>query len=202
MRTRLRPAYTPRELIDVYPSQYDHTRWPDHIARVEATIAFARLSAPLPESIGDLSCGDGAIPVGIGEWAARRLDHPVALVLGDLVGGWSIQGRIENTVSILPEVDLYVCSETVEHLDDPDAILASIATKATTLLLSTPLGETGTENPEHYWGWDEQGVAELLAGSGWEPLNMTTWFHPPLPYYTFQFWLARRTGTTSPETAA
>lgn len=193
MRTRLRPAYTVQELTDIYPAPYDHTRWVDHVARVEATAAFARRISSPPESIADLSCGDGAIPLAIADWARSKLGHPVALVLGDLVGGWSIHGRIEDTVEILPPVDLYVCSETVEHLDDPDAILAEIATKATTLLLTTPLGETNTANPEHYWGWDEQGVGDMLTTTGWEPLASTAWAYTPLPYYTFQFWLARST---------
>jgi len=193
VRTRLRPAYT--DLSDVYTTPYDHTRWADHIGRVTATVEFALGFDPAPDSIADLSCGDGAIPQAIGRWAARCLNRPVPLVLGDLVGDWPIRGRIESTVDVLPEVDLYVCSETVEHLDDPDAVLATIATKARRLLLSTPLGETSTENPEHYWGWDFAGVRELLTGSGWTPTDVTTWTHPTINYYTFQFWAAQRTAT-------
>ena len=191
MRVRLRPAYSPGRLRQVYPRQYDHTKWLDHIERVVETIKFAQRLNPAPRSIADLSCGDGAIPMAIATWAHETHGDPVRLELGDLVGQREWQGPIERTLPQIPPVDLWVCSETVEHLDDPETVLTVGAGKAGTLLLTTPTGEIDDQNPEHYWGWDTAGVRELLESTGWAPFESQTWRPHVGALYTFQFWLAR-----------
>jgi hypothetical protein len=159
MRVRLRPAYSPEYLAELYPKPHDHTRWPDHIIRVDATIALAR-DMGVPDVVADLSCGDAAI---------GRALAPASLILGDFAPGYPITGPIEVTAPALSHVGMFICSETVEHLDDPDAVLAQIREKADSLVLSTPLAEFTPVNPEHYWGWDTDGVREMLEGAGWVP---------------------------------
>ncbi len=162
MRKRLRPAYPASELPTVYPSTYDHTRWPDHLDRVARTIEFAETAAPLAATVADLSCGDAAI--------ARALaDHWNAdCTLGDLVAGYEHHGQIEDTIETIDPVDVFICSETLEHIDNPDHLLARIRAKASRLILSTPCDETIT-NPEHYWAWGAADIAAMLEQAGWQP---------------------------------
>ena len=170
MRVRLRPPHSPAELADLYAVPHEHTGWPDHRLRVAETIGLGRELMGLsghPVIIADLSCGDAVIPrdlIGYSKAPAKRV------ILGDIAPGYELQGPIEQTLDQLTQVGLFVCSETIEHLDDPDTVLRKIRGKAATLLLSTPLGETTSRNPEHYWGWDDADVEGMLRVAGWVPV--------------------------------
>jgi hypothetical protein len=50
------------------------------------------------------------------------------------------------------------------------------------------MNETWPENnPEHYWGWDKDGIEELLVTSEWKPvLYRETILHSG--WYQFQIW--------------
>lgn len=161
-RTRLRPAYTTEQLAEVYRTPHDHTRWADHHLRVDVTIEVARWMCRQHglQTVSDLSCGDAAIANALTETA----------VLGDYAPGYTYQGPIERTIDEIPPVDLFICSETIEHLDDPDMVLRKIRAKARCLVLSTPEGETGDSNPEHYWGWTSPDVEEMLRAAGFTPV--------------------------------
>jgi hypothetical protein len=190
MIKRLRPAYTDEELTQVYATQYDHTRWEDHRQRVTFTQQFIREVMEERDccTVADLSCGDGAIALGLG---IARDD----IILGDYIANETYQrhGRIEDTVLTLPQVDLFILSETIEHIDKPHYLLKDIREKADTLVLTTPLGEEDTGNPEHYWGWDRDGIDTVLEQAGWWP-DRCVLFTPDVPqvYYTYQVWMATR----------
>ena len=182
-RCRLRPAYGPAELARIYATPHDHTRWVDHRIRVDMSIALARAVAGRPAAAADLSCGDAAIIRGI---------DPRTAILGDLAAGYPIVGPIEETVGQLPAVDLWVCCETVEHLDDPDAVLKAGRQAAAHLLLSTPVGAWQDRNPEHYWAWNADGVEEMLVGAGWEPqVYVELDLRPAGGEYVFGLWWCR-----------
>lgn len=160
-RQRLRPAYSDTELAALYARPHDHRRWPDHHLRVDVTLAVARWIGDDIRSAADLSCGNGHI---LRELNARRK------YFGDYAPGYEYRGSILDTVGQLPEVvDLFVCSETIEHLDDPDKALGLIRNHARTLVLSTPVEAWGDPNPEHYWAWDRQAVEEMARSAGWLP---------------------------------
>lgn len=180
MRRQLRPFYTPEQLAAVYAQPYDHTRWPDHIERVaHTTLLLDTLAATVgARSVADLSCGDGAIVDG-SQWPWQQRH------LGDL----ATTGPLETTLRDLPPVDVYVCSETLEHVENPDRVLTLIRDRARHLLLTTPCGEADDSNPEHYWSWDEQGVEEMLAQAGWEHRQVQLFTPPSSDYYTFQIWI-------------
>ena len=164
MRIRLRPAYSPEELAALYPQPHNHTRWPDHLARVQETIKVALDLYQSPGGvIADLSCGDATTPRAVAS------ERDAELILGDFAPGYEITGPVEQTITQVTHADLFICCETIEHLDDPDTVLKLIRERATRLVLSTPLGETTPANPEHYWGWDKEGVADMLAAAGWHP---------------------------------
>lgn len=168
MITRLRPAWTTEELAGIYAAPHDHRIYGrGHGERVDATI---QAGAELIAKVGtdrlwrgaDLSCGNAAI--------LTALDLPVT-ILGDYAPGYQYQGPIEETIQQIPEVDLFVCSETIEHVDDPQLVLDDIRSVAQYLLLSTPVGCHNDSNAEHYWAWDREDVERLLIDSGWSPLS-------------------------------
>jgi hypothetical protein len=191
---RLRPLPSPDELAAMYPSPHDHTRYgQDHAVRVEGTIALgkATLGPWFRDTIADLSAGNGAIAKGL------ALDDSV-LHLGDVAGlvkGADVDylGPIEQTLLDLPHVDLFICSETIEHLDSPFTVLGEIRRRADRLLLSTPVGCWNDSNPEHLWCWSRHGVEALLRESGWNPVAYDeidgTVYHPAS--YVFGLWVAR-----------
>lgn len=184
---RLRPAYDADTLKHVYSQQYDHTKWDDHIQRVQATLDFIHAwTVPSQRRIvADLSCGDATI--------ARGVNDAKLVILGDYVENdeYPYCGRIEHTVKLLGYVNLFILSETLEHIDDPLQLLTDIHERAGNVIITTPLDEQDDGNPEHYWGWDEEGVRSLLWQAGWKVVNHAL-FTPQMPqaYYTYQIWLA------------
>lgn len=195
MRTRLRPAYDAKELVSIYSGGYRHEIWPDHRLRVSASqtiVSWAFQEFNL-HSIGDLSAGDGAIA------RACLADH---MTLGDLAydnvkryfdADVTLHGPLEETVTQMGNVDLYVCSETLEHLDDPDSFLSTISFKTKFLFVSTPIGENaGIGNHEHYWGWGTSDVDQMLRDAGFEPVVYSeVQFREERFPYDYQMWLVR-----------
>ena len=182
--TRLRPAYTPEQLAEIYQRPHVHTHWADHIERVAHTINLALAvtgGAPVG-SIADLSCGDATIAKAI---------PAVTRYLGDFAPGYPITGAIEQTIHEIPHVEWFVCSETLEHVDDPALVLSAIRAKSDRLLLSTPLDEPNANNPEHYWSWDRDGIVSLLLAADWKPTHYGEITFRTLGGTGYQLWAAR-----------
>lgn len=177
MRVRLRPAYSPEQLANIYRQPHQHTQFLDHRLRVAMTISFASWFTEV-KSIADLSAGDAAI---INALQAEEK------YIGDFAPGYQFQGAIDETIDQIPNVDLYICSETIEHLDDPEATLAKIRKKTKYLVVTTPNGEDNNGNPEHYWGWDVEGVRDLLTATGFTPV-ISNILHFERFVYDYQFW--------------
>ena len=183
MRKRLRPMPTADELARLYAVPHDHRRWEDHLFRVDITSAIAGLLMKPGGTVADLSCGNAAI--------ASRLavSHAAKTILGDFAPGYEHTGPIEQTIYDIDQVDLFVCSETLEHVDDPESVLAAIRQKTDRLILSTPDGETNDQNPEHVWGWDAEAVEEMLLGAGFVPgIHTTVDTRPSGGVYSYQIW--------------
>lgn len=162
MRRRLRDLPDRAELDRLYAAPHDHTRWGDHKIRVDVTVALARHFVGPHAIVADLSCGDAAI--------AKRLPCG-RLILGDYAPGYELTGPIEQTILTLHDLqaDLFICSETLEHLDDPDSVLVELRKRARALVVSTPDGELDDSNPEHLWAWDAEAVEQMLEAAGWRP---------------------------------
>jgi 2-polyprenyl-3-methyl-5-hydroxy-6-metoxy-1,4-benzoquinol methylase len=88
-------------------------------------------------------------------------------------------------------VDLFICSETLEHLDDPVEVLKQIRQKTKYLLLSTPHARFDDNNLEHYWAWDKDGIAELLAQADFEPIQFHLLELADDYYYDYQIWVCQ-----------
>lgn len=159
-RRRLRPAHDEAALARIYATPHDHTRWNDHLVRVAVTAQFAHQLCGRVARAADLSCGDGAI--------LKALDVGERF-FGDFAPGYEFSGPIEETLGQVPDVDLLVCCETLEHLDDPDQVLKLARGKARRLVLSTPVDAWEDSNLEHYWAWSRVGVEGMLRAAGWDP---------------------------------
>lgn len=183
-RLRLRPAHSPQELAGIYATPHDHTQWRDHMLRVDATLDFIRKVIGAVASAADLSCGAGAVLRGID--AERRY-------FGDFAAGFDFTGPLEETLAELPHVELFINTETLEHLDDPDLALRLIRGKADQLILSTPIDRWDDPNQEHYWAWSKTDVEDMLTAAGWDIGESTVldFSAHGCDYYQYGLWAAR-----------
>jgi hypothetical protein len=178
MIRRLRPAYPTSTLAQMYAQPHDASRFVDHQFRIADTIAAC--AGPWG-SAADLSCGDGSI--------LRAVDAQVKH-FGDMAPGYAFRGPLESTLAFLSLVDLYICTETLEHLDDPGNALGLMRGKALHMVLSTPVEAWEDANPEHYWAWDRDGVEELLSQAGWRVDEYSTSDHRAAGFqYCYGIWL-------------
>jgi hypothetical protein len=182
-RERLRPLASEEAQAEFYAVPHNALDNADHQLRIALTVDLARALGPL-SSVADLSCGDAAI--------ASALDTP-ARYLGDLAPGYPITGPIESAIQEIPYVNLFVCTETIEHMDDPDTALKAIREKITLLVLSTPVDCWHDSNAQHYWAWDREAVEAMAATAGFTTkmyieLDLTA-FGPH--HYCFGIWAMR-----------
>lgn len=203
MRVRLRPAPTRLEMRMLYPRPHDHTRWKDHLIRVEETIEMGKqllggdvCTDTRPPIVADLSCGDAAIARALGTVHSSRPDGTSKLILGDFASGYYYVGPIEKTIHEIPvPVDLFILSETLEHLDDPELVLREIRLYSRMLLLSTPVdadpAEERATNPEHLWAWSAEDVDQMLDEAGWQIAQHRVLEHPAGGIYNFGLWGCR-----------
>lgn len=112
------------------------------------------------ESIADLAAGDGRIPKALGSFSS------VEPILGDY-GDWGYpyQGTYQETVPRIEPVELFVSTNTLEHLEDPEADLSLIRTKCDKMLLSCPIDEWDAGG-QHLWAWSREGVEEIFTHAG------------------------------------
>ena len=183
MRRQLRPFYRADQIAELYGRTYDHTRWPDHVERVAHTTGVLDRLADQTgaDSVADLSCGDGAIVTGSRHpW--RRCCY------GDI----AMTGTpIEKAITGIKPVDVFVCSETLEHVEDPDGLLAAIRAKSRALLLTTPADEADDSNLEHYWSWGVEDLDAMLDAAGWARREVELFTPTSVDLYTFQIWTCR-----------
>lgn len=192
MIRQLRPFYSDAEEAELYAEPYDHTRWVDHRERVNYTASLLEeLAADTHgRSVADLSCGDGGVI------EAARAVRWSRVYLGDRTArpGLDVAGRIEDILDGCPETDLFVCTETLEHVRDPLAVLKGIRRVTRRgVILSTPAGEEGDDNPQHYWGWTPEDLFKLLTEAGfndWQA-DVELWTSRNDDYYTHQIWTLR-----------
>lgn len=177
-RHRQFPRYSDAELAELYAVPHDHTQWEDHVNRVQETISFAK-SLALFGRVADLACGDAAI--------ARALSS--SPILGDFAPGYALRGPVERTIREIPFVDVFILTEVLEHLDDPEMVLRRVRNKTRQLLVSTPLLTEPDGNPQHYWCWDGEAVFEMLRSCGFDPYAYKEVFSGM--GYHYQLWIAR-----------
>jgi hypothetical protein len=177
---------TVEELAQLYAKPHQHGNWADHRVRVDITTILAQNVLKADGRVADLACGDAAIAERL------RASHHAWLALGDIAPGYEYCGPIEETVNQLrwDKADLFILSETLEHLNDPDLVLRQIRAKTDMLVLSTPDGEDNNYNPEHVWGWDAEAVEQMLADAGFTPRIYNSLDLRPAGFvYCYQIWV-------------
>jgi SAM-dependent methyltransferase len=165
------PHFTTREFFDAHPwiPPYHQMGHEERTVMTEAMIREVVGSHVSIGSLVDLGCGDGdllrrleylgirtfGITAGVANVEQARL-HGLDVTLGDILGP-------------LPDADLTVMTEVLEHLVDPHGMLARI--NSPYLVVSSPSAETDEWHYEHHaWAWDMDGYFELVAGAGWRVL--------------------------------
>ncbi len=197
MKTQLRPFWSDEELTKIYATPYDHTKWSDHKDRMAWIMRTLREQWPRTSAgdayelaVADLSCGDAYIVHQLVEWGWVGKYE-----LGDVVPTHhtTLIGSIDETIPLLtrvdgvPSFDLVVCTETIEHVRDPESILVGLRNVGHRLLLTTPIDEaaTGIDNPEHYWSFTVEDMRELLEDAGW---TMRHFDRLATFWYEYQLW--------------
>ena len=177
---RLRKKHTQEVLDQIYSSPHDHRIYGrGHDVRVEVTKVLAKNTCVIVDakSGADLSCGNGDILNSL---------NIEKKIFGDFAAGYEFIGPLEENIVKIPNVDIFICSETLEHLDSPVESLFKIREKSKSLILTTPIECWEDSNREHYWAWDRDGVESLLIESGWRPdifaFLDTTVFGEPYKY--------------------
>ena len=180
MIKKLREFHADEELAKIYATPHDHKIFGrGHEIRVNTTIQIAKDMAYQvnAKSVADLSCGNGAI--------AKALNIGTT-ILGDYAKGYQYSGPLEKNISKIDNVDLYICSESIEHVEDPSSVLNSIRKKSKALVLSTPIDAWYDTNEEHYWAWNREDIESLMKNAGWTPdvfiMLDTTVFGEPYIY--------------------
>lgn len=188
-----------------YQVERSNDRWADHQLRTlvtGATIAWLQ-----PDSVFDPACGDGSIVAAadrvrpIGHAFLADVSEPnIDRLVRDRRTGWQYAIASIETFIDLPnqigsafygDVDVIVLTEILEHLVNPDVILAQAKQKARHLVASSPEMRPGQVdgNPEHIWMFDADGYREMLEAAGWQVVQHTTLrFNSD---YDFGIWVCR-----------
>lgn len=76
--------------------------------------------------------------------------------------------------------DIAIATEMIEHLFDPHAFVANVATHSQYFIASSPWNESAEAHYGfHTWAWDVEGYLALLSNHGWRTLanDVTGMFH-------------------------
>jgi 2-polyprenyl-3-methyl-5-hydroxy-6-metoxy-1,4-benzoquinol methylase len=133
-----------------------------------------------PADVVDLGCGDG----GLLSLLSRL---PFTNVLGFDFQPSNKEGWLERNVNAqamnfvddfhkVPDADVYVMTEVLEHLTDPHAMVRNIRRHPQTqLVASSPWTEHSTSHDAcHAWAWDEEGYKQLMWQAGFKVVRHET----------------------------
>jgi hypothetical protein len=88
--------------------------------------------------------------------------------LGDYADyGYQFTGPLDETLPKLDPVELYISTNTLEHLNDPDSHLKALREKCIKLLLSVPIDEQDAGG-QHLWFWTRDGVEDMIKAAEFE----------------------------------
>lgn len=193
----MRQYLGPRPVVD-YQVHRDNGRWPDHVARSYVTGGLLAWLKPL--SVLDPACGDASIvriahrnwpidEIYLGDISKQNVDASMKY----FTGGNAVAhvGDAVDMIASTTNVDAIVLTEFLEHVEDPDAVLALSRKHAKWLVASSPVMRPGQvdQNKEHLWMFDADGYEEMLMLSGWEATQRT--FLHFKSEYDFGIWVCR-----------
>src|SRR5262245_18825802 len=137
-----------------------------HDFRYQLASAFVGLG----DTVFDAGCG-----VGYGAaFIAPRCRNYIGVDIVDVIeaayrpyGRWFFVDLCAASPVSFPPFDVAICFETIEHVDDPAALIALLATARRRCVCSVPIVPTVGENPFHKHDFGEWDVPELFAPHGW-----------------------------------
>lgn len=126
------------------------------------------------KTVVDLGCGDGGMlsllkDVPIKSWGYDLQQTNIDVAVNDR----HVDARYGNfLIEDIEYADLAICTEVIEHLEDPHGFLKKLSTKVKFLVASSPNDETDTYHYEfHLWGWDMEGYTKLIEDAGFHVLQ-------------------------------
>jgi 2-polyprenyl-3-methyl-5-hydroxy-6-metoxy-1,4-benzoquinol methylase len=163
-----------------------HLEQPVHQPRLSMAYDFIRDAADnaswnrtQPLKLVDLGCGDGGLLSRISRLAfidAEGFDFQPSNK-----AGWEERNVTATALNFVesfdevPDADIYVITECLEHLTDPHDMLAKIATRkaphteAVRVVASSPWTESDISHDAcHAWAWDEQGYRLMFRDAGFK----------------------------------
>lgn len=200
METRLFDLEAPPEWLDpawwATTSNCDHLAHPGGVHRRRiATAAKLALTHALSGGlvdIVDIGAGDGALLSTIRETSGinatgyevipdsvrvaryeRYVDVHLANVTFDVEH--NIDGPFTRHVNKRTRGQrLIVCTEMLEHLEDPHALLRWLSQRCSTIVASSPHSETADRHEHnHAWAWDHDGYRALFEDNGFSVTRQT-----------------------------
>lgn len=151
-----------------------HIEQPAHIPRMEKTVEIVNhmFDEGLINSATDLGAGDGGMLALINRpdvtWG---YDFQPANIVKAAERGVNVMyaNFVDDDVRI---GDLAICTEVIEHLEDPHGFLARLAPQVRWLVCSSPQNETiDWHAAEHAWAWDKEGYVTMLTNAGFYVSN-------------------------------
>jgi hypothetical protein len=195
-RRRLRDPLAPAD----YQVVRDNFVWADHVLRLLATAGAVAWLAP--ETVMDPACGDASIVTHAYKLRPFRKAYLNDLSVPQVTLFWGTDmgyradltaGEALDAIEAFPPVDAMVLTEILEHVEDPDELVAAARKKARHLVVSSPIDEQpGVNNHEHVWAWDVIDYRQMLEAAGWSPVALNVISFPSSGYpYTYQLWVCR-----------
>lgn len=182
MRQRVKQKF-PDESAS-YSGGFDPTTSSESMSRLAQTIALTKwvIKTYHPQSIADLSIGNGevtnelikefpSLTYRLGDISQLNINKAIDKhgYTGENIT-YSYNDIIKELSTNFPSnVDLFISSETLEHLDNPDLALQLINTKSKYLVLTTPEDENPVDRL-HYWVWGANDIEKMLKDAGFIPL--------------------------------
>lgn len=134
---------------------------------------FAR-RIPADASVLDCGCGNGWAPEYISRqrpdivWSASDFSPAAVKFLGTLGIRWKY--RFPMDLNKLPlwlasdRFDAVMCTEVLEHLEDPQATVKELLRAARKMVAVTVPRENATDTKYHIWSLDENDLRKWFAG--------------------------------------
>jgi len=123
----------------------------------------------------DLGCGDGGLLSLISRlpWvSAKGYDFQPSNKIGwDERNVVAFAKNFVEEFSEIPDADVYVMTEVLEHLTDPHGFVRKIRARGdrVQLVASSPWTEhAGSHDACHAWAWDQEGYKQLMWQAGFK----------------------------------
>lgn len=129
----------------------------------------------LLRDVVDLGCGDGGMLSLLQDLYLRAWGYdlqPQNIDYANQVRG--VDARYGNFLTDDIEYgSAVICTECIEHLENPHAFLADLTTHCCRwLVASSPNDETDAYHYiNHTWAWDMEGYADMITNAGWRIIS-------------------------------